>query len=385
MRSIPQFRIIDKAARAQKTANAVIVNGGAYCLKKCSTENLRGSIHDGSIKGLSANSLSRLRDAIARTTHASGACRVYGLCLTIPWRYNSETFGDELQAVGDGLWREWVHHLDRLLAFFRMGGIYRVELQVRKMVHWHAILYLPCDITEDYTREYFFKMLRKSDIRGLTIFPDRKEDKPPAINVGSDDDLSRAHYWALSALRLSWMNAITKYHCSLFKEKAPPATPLHAEPCGGVPARAVPSDIKTLDFCYNIIPLDGVKSGIAYLASHTTKHKQEQLGYKGKQWGYLGRKWLSQPSAVDLSGESSHNPRAFVLALRMLRKWIRRNRFITDWRVARPRVVRSHGEIVAFRGLVVRNPGRSYLFGTPSEVVQHCFRAALDCVKSDVV
>lgn len=42
-------------------------------------------------------------------------------------------------------------------------------------------------------------------------------------------------------------------------------------------------------------PLDDLPSLFRYVADHTSKHKQAQLGYQGKQWGYLNRHLLVCP------------------------------------------------------------------------------------------
>ena len=39
-------------------------------------------------------------------------------------------------------------------------------------------------------------------------------------------------------------------------------------------------------------PLDDLPALFRYVADHTSKHKQAQLGYHGKQWGYLNRHLL---------------------------------------------------------------------------------------------
>lgn len=60
-------------------------------------------------------------------------------------------------------------------------------------------------------------------------------------------------------------------------------------------------------------------ASLRYLYDHTSKSKQDQLGYVGRQWGYFGRKYLSETS------ESVELTEAQRMALyRLLRRWSRR-------------------------------------------------------------
>lgn len=60
-------------------------------------------------------------------------------------------------------------------------------------------------------------------------------------------------------------------------------------------------------------------ASLRYLYDHTSKQKQEQLGYVGRQWGYIGRKWLWDTSeVVDLTEWQ------MVVLERVLRRWSRR-------------------------------------------------------------
>lgn len=125
----------------------------------------------------------------------------------------------------------------------------------------------------------------------------KKRNGCPMIDCAGRDN----HLFVLNLLRASWIKALDEVHNDLKMDAtwADLAAPVAS---GSAP---VYPDIKTFDYCFDAIPLDGVKSGIAYLASHTTKHKQDQLGYEGKQWGYLGKKWLCQPKPAILSIEGA--------------------------------------------------------------------------------
>ena len=59
-----------------------------------------------------------------------------------------------------------------------------------------------------------------------------------------------------------------------------------------------------LEAAVNIRLLDDFSQAFGYVASHATKHKQEQLGWRGRQWGMLFRtpaaKSLYKASVVDI-------------------------------------------------------------------------------------
>lgn len=357
-KSIAQLSHIRKVAKIEKAAHAVIVRGSADYWQSINMDNLRGK-SDGRIKGLSKNSLSRLRDAIARTAHQSSDYRVYGCCLTIPWGGSR----NPSQSDASQIWRLWTHNLGRLLAKLRIGAIYRVELQERKSPHWHLMVYLP--------NYYNLQDLTKLAVKMCKDYPtSKKRSGKPIFDLGKSwDNVATLHYLALSILRQSWIIANNQYHQQLVTTSAFAALTAHA--VGDGVGADIPN-IKSFDYCFDCIPLDGVKSGIAYLASHTSKHKQSQLGYIGKQWGYLGSKWLSTPSTADLltPNQLSHQERA--RAYRLIRRWIKRNRTLTDWRVCRPRRISFDGGDV-YKGLVIRNTGTLYLFGVPPDIVSRAF------------
>lgn len=368
MNSVAKMYRVRKSPKIEKTAHAVIIGGSADYWRMSTAENLRGQGGDGTIKGLSRNALSRLRDAIARTTHKNPEYRVYGCCLTIPWGdKDPESPLNPTQADASEIWREWTNHLGRLLDKLHIGAIYRVELQQRKAPHWHMMVYLPCD--------FVLGDLLKLVERQKPDFPSAKKSNGRAIfDMGGGGEVATTHYLALSLLRWSWVKALASWHSTAVSVRAFAALTAPVAVGGGEGSAPPPPEVRTWDYCFDCIPLDGVKSGIAYLASHTTKHKQEQLGWQGKQWGYLGQKWLSEPSALrlDTSGGLSLDER--ILAYRLIRRWVKRNRYRTDWlKVCKPRRLIVGDAVEVYKGLVVRNSGSLYLFGTPGAVIAQAF------------
>lgn len=379
MGSVAYLRVIDKSAKVEKSAHAVIVTGGRNHAIQVNTCNLRGEIDDGRIKGLSRHALDRLRDTIARTAHTSMDYSVYGVCITIPWgSKDPNAYGNPTQADASKIWRNWTHHLGRLLDAWAIGIIYRVELQERKAVHWHLMVYLPNQIDYNAAMSAFVRVFQ-GRLGQYAMCLAKKRDGRCMIDCGGRDQ----HALLLRLLRMSWVKTLEDYHATLKTDAAWSA--LSAPVAGGADRDAFP-DIKTFDYCFDAIPLDGVKSGIAYLASHTTKHKQDQLGYEGKQWGFLGRKHLTQPTAALLSLDGAPpaiDYAARIRAFRLIRHWCKLNRELTDWRVVRPSVKCVDGKdglVRIYRGLVVRNPRSLYLFGTPADVVSRAFDCALNSI-----
>lgn len=391
MKSIAKFAVIRKRSRIEKTPHAVIINGDRFGVVKLNRQNLRGnSDADGRIKGLSRLALDRLRGAIARTAHIDGSARVYGCCFTIPWgSENPDDPRNPTRAQAAAIWHRFTNHINRFLDAWRVGIIFRVELQTRKAVHWHMMVYISNKIDCEAAMSACTASRLVSRF-GLCLSKKRKGKSRgrPRVDVGKvpeDSDewyIRYAHFWVLQMLRLLWCDSCKVVNDDIITAAAWSA--LGAPVVPGVDHAAELPIIKTFEYCFDSIPLDGVKSGIAYLASHTTKHKVDQLGYDGKQWGYLGRKWLCEPKPeqLDICGRDSFmSYRLRVLAFRLVRRWLRVNRFGSDWRVCRPRSkFVNGGSYRVDSGLVVGNSRSLYLFGTPAPVVQRAFECALDTI-----
>lgn len=374
MKSISKLLEIRKSAKVSKVEHAVIVTGSAHYVKRQASENLRGADDaDGRIKGLSKNALSRLRDAIARTAHESGDYSVYGCCLTIPWGNRDPLDpSNPTQEEAAQIWREFVHHLDRLLDFLDCGIIYRVELQERRAVHWHLMVYLPnaADRFEDINAKLIALSRKHRGLAHVFWHMGKKRGYKPMFDIPMNAPIN--HAASLTLIRANWILANVRAYAAI---KAARADRAAEAPVAPSPLTAAPAEIRTWDFCMDAISLDGVKSGVAYLASHTTKHKQDQLGYTGKQWGYLGKSHLKQAPEEWLDADMSIETR--VRAYRLIRKWVKRNRTKSDYRICIPRrVLLENGEYI-YTGLVTRNIRQIYLFGTPREVAQCAFESAM--------
>lgn len=372
MQSISKSLIINNRATLTKFEHAVAIRpGGHYGVKVVCLGNLRSNKNvDGRIKGLSPNALNRLREAIARTRHKDGSYSLYGVCLTIPWGED----GELSQADGREIWRIFNTTAARAFARLGIGAIFRVELQERKAVHWHLMVYLPEDLDEQRALKLCLRQKTPRD-----CFPfctaKRRDDKGRLKSVVSTGG-NKAHYYAISYLRLLWVNACNKYHNDLLMA-AMPDTLLPAPGAGGgVSGVAAPSVIRSWDYCLHCFPLDGVLSGVGYLASHTAKRKQAQLGYTGKQWGYLGKKSLVSDRGVSSAAFDSLTPSQRVACFRSIRAWAKRNRPNSVWLKVRPSRLVARGGVEIFNGLSVRNYNRLYLFGVPDSVFEQAIKGA---------
>lgn len=372
MRSIAKYIVVEHSPTLTKYNNAVAVRGSGYYGVKCMrTENLRGK-SDGTIKGLSNNALCRLRQAIAQTRHKQEDYALYGVCLTIPWGKD----GELTQEQGRAIWERFVKNAARVLDTIGLGAIYRVELQERKAVHWHLMVYLPKSIDDQRILRLILRRC-KSLPRGCSPFPTGKrfdEDTGRWVDIVRVGKGGRGHLYAISLLRLMWASACWNYHEELAM-RAMPDTLLPTPVVGGrVPALA-PSAISSWDYCLHCQPLDGVMGAMGYLASHTAKHKQEQLGYVGKQWGYLGKSNLVSDKGVPVRSFDSLTDAQRVAAFRAIRVWCKKNRPRSAWLKVKPRMV-VNGDTQFFKGLSVRNHRRLYLFGIPDIVFNKAIEGA---------
>ena len=195
----------------------------------------------GEIRGFSRHSALRLREALSElhVTHS----QAFGVCLTVPWqmsafrRPSGPLFNSSVDL--DTLYGEYKSAFNRFgVAFRRMfpnsAAIFRHELQTRKMPHCHVVVYF-------------------SDVD----LPYRAQDvKPEDVRL-----------WIRDKMYQLWQSAIK------FKF------------LGGSVEGFYKRGIV-------VTPLDDLPAIFRYIGDHTSKHKQSQLGYKGKQWGFLNRSLL---------------------------------------------------------------------------------------------
>lgn len=385
MNSISKLIVCDKRSSITKFEHAYAVRpSGFYGVKTLKTENLRGQGgNDGRIKGLSVNSLCRLRQAIAATRHEFEDYTIYGVCLTLPWGKKGEN-GKPLpgcpdQVVGSDVWKEFNKHLSRLFDHLSMGAIYRVELQEREAPHWHLMVYLPNDLDEQKSLKKMLKMgharVPKSIFFTPSFYVKRNGHRRLIVSVGKNG--KRSHYYALCSLRYLWAISCYRVHERL-ELRAMPASLLPSPVEGGREADIAqkPDTIETYDYCFDCFKIEDVLAGVGYLASHTSKHKQEQLGYVGKQWGFLGQKHLRSARGVAVKSFYSLTDRQRIACFRLIRAWCLKHRPKSMWLKVRPSKIVTPSGVEIFNGLTVRNHNRIYLFGLPDSVVSKAIAGA---------
>lgn len=230
------------------TAGVYFPKQGKHFVPNCITSPNR--TERGAITKFTYHARSRLRRTLLESSCPNS--QRLGFTLTLPWRdieWDEKSL-DEFRRCFNLFGTKFRKH------FPSSAAIFRVELQKRKAPHIHAIWFLSND-----------------DINLRDLGPDKL----------TDVRLSAAQRRALLCCLAN--NEISHLWCS-------------SVPVG-------PRD-NLEGFLTHGTRVDDIVSDGAmfrYLADHTSKSKQEQLGYKGKQWGVLGKSNLVkvEPDAFDFS------------------------------------------------------------------------------------
>lgn len=235
----------------------------------------------GDISGFSEHSRSRLRVLLSTAKWASDVpCFRCGLTFTLPWAASPEE------------WRKvWAAFVKRLInRFSDVAMIWRIELTTGKAersgglrrAHVHALFWMPFSVSDDV----------KNIIASSTD-----------VEAGM---FIRSHH--VRAVARAWCDSWRYYAPSLTEAQVRYATSVGERRGAGIVVKW----------------LDGSTDGaIHYLCDHASKHKHEQLGWKGRQWGVVNRhclSWSDRGEAVD--------GRVWAVASRQLRRigrWLRRS------------------------------------------------------------
>ena len=232
----------------------------------------------GDVQGFSDNSRSRLRVLLSTAKWNGGACRRYGLTLTLPWAANP----DEWRCV----WSRFMQRISKKHSNVAM--IWRIELTTGKAersgglrrCHVHAMVWLPVDCVLDKKNAF-------------------------AVEVGKADFVA---YLNLDTICHEWIAAWQSFSPSLDEKQMRYAFSIGESKGNGIVTKR----------------LDDSKDGaIHYLCDHASKHKQDQLGWNGRQWGVINRACFSFPAESDgekVSGED------WAIASRQLRRYSRKLR-----------------------------------------------------------
>lgn len=187
----------------------------------------------GDITSFSRHSALRLRKALLSLSLPHNLrCRMVGLTLTLPWQVASDLDWEGVYSDYKAVFNRFGVSFNR--KFPNSSAIFRHELQSRKMPHCHMVFWLS---------DFDFHLRSRGRCSNLS-------------------DL-RAIVHSLWARALFVDSLSGKYRCSLSGFSG-----------FGVKAQCLSDSV----------------AAVRYICDHTSKHKQSQLGYKGKQWGFLRRK-----------------------------------------------------------------------------------------------
>lgn len=213
----------------------------------------------GDIKGFSENSRSRLRVLLSTARWKSdNKCFRCGLTFTLPW------------AASPDEWRKvWSAYVQRLIKRFPdVGMIWRIELTTGKAKKSGG--------------------LRRAHVHAIFWVPSLHEKLKSILGSCSDDDAGRlARMHQVRDLSRAWCDSWQYYAPSLTEAQVKYAISVGESKGNGIVVKW----------------LDGSTDGaIHYLCDHTSKHKDEQLGWQGRQWGVVNRRnfeWKDDGELID--------------------------------------------------------------------------------------
>lgn len=195
----------------------------------------------GKISCFSAGSVRRLRETLF-SKFVPGAIS-FGATFTVPWRCSNDEERKSVVSRFESTFNRWRKRFQ--YDFPRSSIIYRVELQKRGAPHLHAVCYISLD---DVKLDYEVK----------------------------DERLAKSALSQVS-LRDDWLFSFDK------------------ETTESEWRRANSHSVK-----FDSLDTENKGSLFRYLADHTSKSKQAQLGWKGRQWGILGKNNLVSENLFDL-------------------------------------------------------------------------------------
>ena len=213
----------------------------------------------GEIDCFSKASRRRMREAML-TYYIEGADLV-GATFTVPWKgSNFKPLMDEFRECWNRFGVSFRRH------YPHSALIYRVELQERGAPHIHALAWIANEDT--------------AGVGGTPVVP-----PTPAVSLAL----------ASFGLKDIWLHSVVNLHRGSYR----------AFERYGV----------------RVEPIKDAGAMFRYLADHASKHKQAQLGYKGKQWGIVGQRNLIKRKPLVLPPFVS--PRHEHCFLRLLKKVMR--------------------------------------------------------------
>ena len=289
----------------------------------------------GKIEGFSLGASRRLREALATLTMPFA--KVYGVTLTVPWH------ADDFEPLMD----EWRTVFNRFGVAFRRqfphsAAIFRNEVQRRGAPHIHAVCYFASEDVNAARVALAGGKRGPARSRGPTPQGPRHEgwDELPPNESGTPiegeqtNTQSTSRQLVAGLVRSLWVKAV--------------GSNLHGGKLEHFIAHGV--DIDCLDAL-------NARYLFRYLCDHASKHKRDQLGYKGKQWGIIGRQNLTTEETEPLLPFES--PRHEVIFRRMIGKLTRytiNHSIGSNWAKSHPLKSPAHPEWSHLKGVWKRTP-----------------------------
>ena len=251
----------------------------------------------GKVKGWSKASRRRMRNALL--THSTGTEYItVGASFTIPGPVMETRDAQQL-------FKAWCYRCRDLV----LAAIWRVELQPRGQLHWHAIVHVPR------------ASLRWRDGFGDCNGAERPEqdsvwgDKSGKVH-GSAEAVKRWEEWAAACkVSRSWEHVLTARGAESF---SPAYENKRGMQITHVSSRmAIPGADRHAANC----KVGNGENGkwLRYLQDHSTKAKQEQIAENvGRHWGIIGRKHFTIDESA---GSDELTEQQYDRFLRAMQRW----------------------------------------------------------------
>jgi hypothetical protein len=237
----------------------------------------------GAITGFSRASARRLRErmVVARPAEAGDFIRV-GLTLTIPGdvAFEGDYLAPDYLKETQRTWDAFRISLAR--AFPSVGWFWRVEMQQRRAPHWHLVGLVP-----------------------LSLFGLSRGDGWALLS-------NRSKRWRETPWGQAWVS-FEAHVCGLWLRRL-----LSWDDEGSGLARALLPGASSHAAHLELV---SGSSGIRYVCDHESKHKQAQLGWRGRQWGIVNQGALSQEKGVMMVFRG----RSDLPLIRAISAWSRRH------------------------------------------------------------
>lgn len=236
----------------------------------------------GDITTFSRKSADRLRRAILTLSHPDLGL-LCGLTLTLPWQFDGPANARQLDAYKVA-WNAYQIAFSRLCPHSAL--VFRHELQTRGAPHSHALLYLSrCDFGS-------FGLAPALAVGEAVSSPPRAPLSDSVITNNGAVPRSGNQTMVGADLDTTSPQAVPNREQIARSSIHAKITDLWGKALRSTGERWTRRAYLATGFRTCGVSVDAVRGHgqmAAYLSEHISKHKQAQLGYKGKQWGIIGR------------------------------------------------------------------------------------------------